>query len=301
MLYANKSQGIQGVRYQKASLICQSRSRRGQIVRRRSVCRLRCQYNAKEFSEVEELQKLSQEVVEKLGGTSLYLVGMMGSGKSTVGRYMAHLMQYYFFDTDELIEKAAKISVAEIFEKEGEEEFRNIETQTLQQLAPFTRCLISTGGGAVLRTDNWAHMQHGVVIWVDGPPKLLAARLFKSKQQGSRPLLNEAEGEIQSLEQKLANLIMERQGKYQQADLQVSIVGEGGDVPGSASIEEVCKRILTGVNEKIDEQARIMEEKQKFLIENKGDIPITMATTEGPYVSQTQTGALNEHNEQQQK
>eukprot|EP01024_Parvocaulis_polyphysoides_P043867 TRINITY_DN40260_c1_g1_i2.p1 TRINITY_DN40260_c1_g1~~TRINITY_DN40260_c1_g1_i2.p1 ORF type:complete len:313 (-),score=64.20 TRINITY_DN40260_c1_g1_i2:364-1302(-) len=272
--------------------------------RKYQAVRISCQYDAKEYSEAADLQKLSEEVVEKLGGTSIYLVGMMGCGKSTVGRYMAHMMQYYFFDTDALIEKAANQTVAEIFEQEGEEEFRKVETQTLQQLAPFTRCLVSTGGGAVIKTENWAHMQHGIVIWVSGPPQILAARLAKEQQKNStetRPLLQDAEGEQSALENKLIQLIEERKGKYQQADIQVSIVGSGGDVMGSASIEEVCRRILLSVKQKIDEQQQIMEEKKKFVIERSGDIPVTMAVTEGPYVSQQQQqqGAQNEYKEDQ--
>eukprot|EP01023_Acetabularia_acetabulum_P050915 TRINITY_DN5559_c0_g1_i5.p1 TRINITY_DN5559_c0_g1~~TRINITY_DN5559_c0_g1_i5.p1 ORF type:complete len:304 (-),score=55.50 TRINITY_DN5559_c0_g1_i5:73-984(-) len=258
------------------------------------VVRIRCQYGAKEYSEVEELHKLSEEVAEKLGGTSIYLVGMMGSGKSTVGRFMAHMMQYYFFDTDDLIEKAANQTVTEIFEQEGEEEFRKVETQTLQQLAPFTRCLVSTGGGAVIKTENWGHMQHGIVIWVSGPPQILAARLSKQKQKTqteTRPLLAEADGEQQALENKLIQLIEERKGKYLQADIQVSIVGSGGDVLGSASIEEISKRILMAIKQKIEEQQKIMKDKQNFVIERSEDVPASMTVKE-PVVSQQ--GVQNE-------
>ena len=78
------------------------------------------------------MQELSAEVSDGLVGTSIYLVGMMGSGKSTVGKMLASILNYCFFDTDTLIETAAGKSVAQIFAEDGEAEFREAEVDTLE-------------------------------------------------------------------------------------------------------------------------------------------------------------------------
>ena len=77
------------------------------------------------------LQDTAAEVVEGLGGTSLFLVGMMGSGKSTVGKILAQALQYCYFDTDSLIEQATGRKVSQLFAEDGEESFREAETDVL--------------------------------------------------------------------------------------------------------------------------------------------------------------------------
>ena len=77
------------------------------------------------------LQSLADEVHAMLQGTSLYLVGMMGSGKSTVGRLVGKALKYPLLDTDKLVEQSAKATVSEIFADEGEEAFRDMETEVL--------------------------------------------------------------------------------------------------------------------------------------------------------------------------
>ena len=81
-------------------------------------------------------QSLAEEVAELLQGTSIYLVGMMGSGKSTVGRLVGKALKYPLLDTDALIEQSTKSSISEIFAKEGEEAFRDLETDVLQVQSP---------------------------------------------------------------------------------------------------------------------------------------------------------------------
>lgn len=77
-------------------------------------------------------QTLAEEVVELLQGTSIYLVGMMGSGKSTVGRLVGKALKYPLLDTDALIEQSTKSAISDIFAEEGEEAFRDLETDVLQ-------------------------------------------------------------------------------------------------------------------------------------------------------------------------
>ena len=128
-------------------------------------------------------------LLEDIGGTAIYLVGMMGSGKSTVGRLLAETLQYRFFDTDDVIEKSLGATVSQIFEENGEEVFRDIETKVLQELSQYARSVISTGGGAVLSRENWGNMRHGIVVWLSGKPETLASRI-QGKEKDSRPLLS---------------------------------------------------------------------------------------------------------------
>ena len=97
----------------------------------------------------------AQAVLDKLEGTSLYLVGMMGSGKSTVGKALSEELEYGCLDVDDLLVGATGTSVAEIFADQGEAAFREMESEVLQQVAALTRTVVATGGGAVTSRKNW--------------------------------------------------------------------------------------------------------------------------------------------------
>ena len=174
-----------------------------------------------------------------LRGVNLYLIGMMGSGKSAVGRILAERLDYQFFDSDQLIEQVSKTSIAEIFAQEGEESFRTVETQVLAQLAPYPRLVISTGGGAVLKSENWSYLHHGVIIWLDVPPETLFARV--SQDPTPRPLLQQADP-LQTLK----TIFQERQRYYAQADIRID---------ADAPTEEVAQRTLDGLKARIEQDA----------------------------------------------
>jgi shikimate kinase len=150
-----------------------------------------------------------------LQGTSLYLIGMMGAGKSTVGKRLAQQLNYGFLDTDTLITQAAGRSIPQIFAESGESGFRQIETQTLSQISAYTRLVVATGGGIAIERINWSHLHHGLVIWLDASPELLWKRLQGDR---SRPLLQDP-----NPQQKLADLLQQRKPLYAQADLQIEI------------------------------------------------------------------------------
>lgn len=98
----------------------------------------------------------------------VYLTGMMGSGKTTIGRMLAQRLCCPFVDADERIEQAAGVKIAKIFELEGEAGFRERETRALREIAAGKPCVVATGGGAVLRDENVALMRRtGVVVLLD--------------------------------------------------------------------------------------------------------------------------------------
>jgi shikimate kinase len=149
-----------------------------------------------------------------LSGVNLYLIGMMGAGKSTVGRLLAAELGYGFLDLDELIEKVSGLSVSEIFANHGEAAFRKLESDVLAQVAPFTRMVVATGGGVVVTQGNWGHLRHGVVLWLDASVETLVRRLEKRRE--TRPLLGSTDDDLQA---RLESLLAARRNLYSQADL----------------------------------------------------------------------------------
>lgn len=117
----------------------------------------------------------------------IFLVGPMGSGKTTIGRLLAGRLDMGFYDCDEAIEKRTGASINLIFDIEGEEGFRDRESAMLRELATRERALIATGGGAVLDPDNRRLMaDKGFVIWLNTPVEQQARRLAMDQK---RPLL----------------------------------------------------------------------------------------------------------------
>jgi len=154
------------------------------------------------------------ELARRLQGLNLYLVGMMGAGKSAVGRPLAEALGYRFLDADAALEQAAKRPIPAVFAEEGEEGFRQLETAVLDQIAGFHSLVVATGGGVVTRPVNWGHLRQGAVVWLDAPETLLLARLRADPTP--RPLLSEADPAA-----RLATLLEARRPLYAQADLHV--------------------------------------------------------------------------------
>ncbi|MBF2057513.1 MAG: shikimate kinase [Cyanobacterium sp. T60_A2020_053] len=171
-----------------------------------------------------------------LQGLNIYLVGMMGAGKSTVGKFLAHRLGYRFLDTDSLIEIIANKSIKDIFAEEGETYFRSLEHRILSEVASYTRTVVSTGGGIVLNSENWGHLQTGMVIWLNASVAILSQRLENDQ---NRPLLLN-----QNLAEKLTVMGAERKSFYQQADL--TIVQQKGQTTDEI-VEEILRLIPTKI------------------------------------------------------
>jgi len=143
----------------------------------------------------------------------LALVGMMGVGKSRVGRQVAKLSDRVYIDSDGLITRQLGLSVPEIFEQAGEATFRDLEHKVLlDALASPHASVISTGGGVILRQDNRELLSQAMVVWLQSPVEELAKRLQKSSKK--RPLLKSASS-ASELRDTLANILAEREALYE--------------------------------------------------------------------------------------
>ena len=119
--------------------------------------------------------------------TNIVLIGFMGSGKSSIGRLVAGRMGFQFVDTDALIVQRAGMPIPQIFAESGEESFREQETAAIESLGPLSRCVIATGGGAVLREKNRALLRAlGFVVLLTASEETIFRRVARNTK---RPLL----------------------------------------------------------------------------------------------------------------
>lgn len=162
-------------------------------------------------------------------GKHLILIGMMGTGKSTIGRVLAQKLHMPWVDTDQCIEQKLQMSIASFFQEQGEEAFRQIEAEVLHEVLQRSPHVITTGGGMVLKQENRDRMREcGWVICLTAQPDVLVQRL---SQDRSRPLL---QGE--QLRSRIEQLWQERAEMYQSvADWQIDT--------GQHQVREVVKQI----------------------------------------------------------
>jgi len=145
---------------------------------------------------------------------NIILTGFMGSGKTTIGSFLADKMGWNFIDIDSLIEIEIKSSIRDYFKAHGEASFRNIETQLLEKVLAGRNQVISTGGGIVLADKNRILMEkQGLVIWLKASPEMIYQRI---KDNLSRPVL----GDDPTLE-KIREILEFRTPFYAKADISI--------------------------------------------------------------------------------
>lgn len=174
---------------------------------------------------------------QQLAGANLYLVGMMGSGKSSVGRILARKLAYRWLDADQVLEAAAGRTIPTLFAQEGEEGFRVMETTVLRQIGQWHSCVVSTGGGAVIRPANWGIMGQGVVVWLAASAELLLKRLRQDPTP--RPLL-----QCGDPAQRLNELLAAREPLYAQADVHIVQTGTMTSEAVAAAVLEALPMAL---------------------------------------------------------
>lgn len=158
-------------------------------------------------------------------GGRVFLVGFMGSGKTSVGALLARETGSRFVDLDAEIERASGLSIAEIFERQGEPAFRHLESLALRETGALHDVVVATGGGTLTRWENRDFIQrNGVTVWLDAPLDTMLARCREGAQ---RPLLGPPET--------MEALLAQRIAFYRASDLRV----DAGEEPP----EDLARRI----------------------------------------------------------
>jgi 3-dehydroquinate synthase len=166
--------------------------------------------------------------------TRLFLTGFSGTGKSTVARLVAERLGWDVVDTDTLIEQQAGLSIPELFARDGEARFRQLEHEVILQAAGRERAVVATGGGAVLSVDNRRAMARGVLICLEARPVTLFRRLEHGP--AGRPLLEDADPL-----RRLVDLKASRQSYYRLAD---AIIDTNDSTP-----DEVASAVLAALDD----------------------------------------------------
>lgn len=165
---------------------------------------------------------------------TIALVGLMGAGKSTVGRRLAERMGREFYDSDTEIEKAAGLSISDIFALHGEADFRRGEKQVIRRLLERPPHVLATGGGAFLDPETRELMrERAISVWLNADLETLWRRVQK---RDNRPLLKRADAKLH-----LTNLVAEREPFYSQADLTV----HSKDGPHAQTVNAILKALQT--------------------------------------------------------
>jgi len=141
------------------------------------------------------------------------LVGLSGSGKTTVARLLARRLGWRFVDTDQVIQRDAGMTVQEIFRVQGEPSFRTLESETIADICRRSRQVIATGGGSFVADANRSHLLNGnLVVYLESKPETLAGRLSRNMSREPRPLLEDGD-----LVERLAELGRQRDQQYRSA------------------------------------------------------------------------------------
>src|SRR5882757_9873973 len=174
------------------------------------------------------------EIAAALGARCIVLIGMMGAGKSTIGRRMSARLRLPFLDADTEIEAAAGMSISDIFETHGEPHFRDGEARVIARLLDGGPAVIATGGGAFMREETRSRIgSKAVSIWLKADADIIMKRV---KRRADRPLLQTADPAAT-----VGRLIEEREPVYQHADITIW----SRDVPHEKIVDE-CIDALHG-------------------------------------------------------
>lgn len=178
-------------------------------------------------------EQAAQTLGTRLGARSIVLVGMPGSGKSSIGRRLAAKLGFEFVDADARIEEAAGgMSIADIFAKHGEVEFRALEARVIARLLEHGPTVIASGGGAFMNADTRALVRmRGVSVWLKAD---IAVLLRRVKRKSDRPLLQGKDPEAT-----MQRLLAEREKTYAEADITVTSREGPHEVVVEAIVEKV--------------------------------------------------------------
>lgn len=162
---------------------------------------------------------------------NIYLIGLMGAGKTTVGRLLAKSLSMPFYDSDKAIEDVTGVDIATIFEFEGEKGFRIRENKMIKELTELEDVVLATGGGVILNKENRERLkENGFVVYLQCSVDRIVDRTSRSSQ---RPLLN-----VDNPREKIQSILDERESLYLSC---ADFVIDSGQMQSKAAVKEVLK------------------------------------------------------------
>lgn len=175
---------------------------------------------------------LAEQARAALGRRNLVMIGLMGAGKSAIGRLTAQALGIPFIDTDHEIERVSRMTISELFAAYGEEEFRALEARVIKRILRSGPRVVSTGGGAYINERTRRHIRRGgLTVWLNAELDVLWERVSK---RDTRPLLK-----TENPRQTLENLMQARYPVYAEADLAVM----SRDVKKDVIVDEVLAAV----------------------------------------------------------
>lgn len=175
-------------------------------------------------------------LLERLGSRSIVFVGLMGAGKTAIGRKVAQALGLGFIDSDHEIEAVSRMTIPELFERYGEAEFRALEQRVIGRVLESGPQVLSTGGGAFMNAQTRSAIaSHGVSVWLKADLDLLMDRVSKKQ---NRPLLQNADPRAV-----LAKLMDERYPVYELADITVPTRDDRKEAIATEVIEALCAHL----------------------------------------------------------
>ncbi|KAK6155352.1 hypothetical protein DH2020_009600 [Rehmannia glutinosa] len=218
---------------------------------------------AVEYDPTLAIKKRASEISPDLKGTSIFLVGINSSYKSSLGRILADALRYYYFDSDSLVEEAVGGKSAAIsFMENDEEGYLASETEVLKQLSSMGRLVVCAGNGAVKSATNLALLRHGISIWIDVPLDMVAREIMEDKIQlsASDTPICRSSSEVQA---QLATLYNSGRSGYSTADATISLQKVasqlGYDELEVVTTEDMCMEVLKEL-ERLMRVKKMMEE-----------------------------------------
>jgi len=187
-----------------------------------------------------QIPEMAKSIRERLGHKSIVLVGLMGAGKSTVGKKLATLVELPFFDADHEIEKVSTMTIPELFESYGEAEFRDLERRVIARMLEDGPIVLATGGGAYMNDQTRRTIaSEGVSLWLKAELDVLMARVVRKQ---NRPLLKN-----DNPRRVMERLMAERHPVYAQADLTINSREEKKEIIAFEAMQAIA-HYLDGIS-----------------------------------------------------
>ena len=169
---------------------------------------------------------------------NIYLIGMMGSWKSTIGSNLAKILDMNFFDIDDVIEELTEMKITDIFKQLGEAKFREMEKAFFIEKSKGSNQLFSTGGGIILDNENRKILKKGTTFLLETSPSIIATRIHNTNK---RPLIKDPD----NLEKQLSDIWLERQKYYYESSQHII---QTDNLKPSDVIDEILK-LLKNIDE----------------------------------------------------